>query len=61
LNSRVLDRTGQGGVLAERLDLDLDDAFTQLRNSARSHNRRLSDLAQAIVNGTEQLRPVPPC
>ena len=35
--------------------LDLADAFTLLRNGARSHNRRLSDLAQAIVDGTEQI------
>jgi GAF domain-containing protein len=56
LNSRVLIEQAKG-VLAERLQVDLADAFTMLRGSARSHNRRLSDLAQAIVDGTEQLRP----
>jgi GAF domain-containing protein len=54
LSSRVLIEQAKG-VLAERLHLHLDDAFTLLRSSARSHNRRLSDLAQAIVDGTEQL------
>jgi GAF domain-containing protein len=56
LNSRVLIEQAKG-VLAERLHVDLADAFTMLRNGARSHNRRLSDLAQAIVDGTEQLPP----
>jgi AmiR/NasT family two-component response regulator len=56
LNSRVLIEQAKG-VLAERLHVDLADAFTLLRGSARSHNRRLSDLAQAIVDGTEQLPP----
>jgi hypothetical protein len=31
------------------------DAFMLLRDAARSHNRRLSDLARAIVDGTEQI------
>jgi AmiR/NasT family two-component response regulator len=56
LNSRVLIEQAKG-VLAERLHVDLADAFTMLRSSARNHNRRLSDLAQAIVDGTEQLPP----
>jgi transcriptional regulator with GAF, ATPase, and Fis domain len=56
LNSRVLIEQAKG-VLAERLHLDLADAFTLLRGSARSHNRRLSELAQAIVDGTEQIPP----
>lgn len=56
LNSRILIEQAKG-VLAERLHVDLADAFTMLRGSARSHNRRLSDLAQAVVDGTEQLPP----
>ena len=35
--------------------MDVADAFTVLRNGARSHNRRLAELAQAIVDGTEQI------
>jgi AmiR/NasT family two-component response regulator len=53
LNSRILIEQAKG-VLAERLHVDMADAFTLLRNGARSHNRRLSDLAQAIVDGSEQ-------
>jgi len=56
LNSRILIEQAKG-VLAERLHLSLHEAFALLRSGARSHNRRLSDLAQAIVDGTEQLPP----
>jgi len=56
LNSRVLIEQAKG-VLAERLHLDVDKAFTMLRSGARNHNRRLSELAQAIVDGSEQLPP----
>jgi GAF domain-containing protein len=56
LNSRILIEQAKG-VLAERLRLDVADAFTLLRNGARSRNRRLSDLAQAIVDGSEQISP----
>jgi len=56
LNSRVLIEQAKG-VLAERLHLDVADAFTLLRNSARSRNRRLSELAQAVVDGSEQIPP----
>ncbi|MFV2103885.1 GAF and ANTAR domain-containing protein [Micromonospora sp. LOL_024] len=54
LDSRVLIEQAKG-VLAERLRVDVGEAFTLLRNGARSRNRRLSDLARAVVNGTEQL------
>ena len=43
------------GKLAERLEVDMDQAFTLLRNRARASNRRLSDLARAFVDGTEPL------
>lgn len=56
LESRVLIEQAKG-VLAERLHLDMDEAFTLLRGYARNHNRRLSDLAQAVVNGTDQIPP----
>jgi len=56
LNSRVLIEQAKG-ILAERLHLDVADAFALLRRDARNHNRRLSDLAQAIVDGTEQIPP----
>jgi AmiR/NasT family two-component response regulator len=56
LNSRVLIEQAKG-ILAERLHLDVDDAFTLLRTEARNHNRRLSDLAQAIIDGSEEIPP----
>jgi GAF domain-containing protein len=54
LNSRVLIEQAKG-VLAERLHVDVADAFTLLRQGARSHNRSLSALAQSVVDGTEQV------
>ena len=56
LNSRVLIEQAKG-MVAERLHLDMAEAFVLLRGTARSHNRRLSDLATAIVKGSEQIRP----
>ncbi|HZR51914.1 MAG TPA: ANTAR domain-containing protein, partial [Streptosporangiaceae bacterium] len=43
------------GKLAERLGVDMDQAFSLLRDFARARNRRLSELAQAFVDGTETL------
>ncbi|GAB3843879.1 GAF and ANTAR domain-containing protein [Dactylosporangium cerinum] len=54
LNSRVLIEQAKG-ILAERLQLDLDQAFALLRRAARTRNRRLSELAQSVVDGTENL------
>jgi transcriptional regulator with GAF, ATPase, and Fis domain len=54
LNSRVIIEQAKG-KLAERLGLDMDQAFNLLRESARTQNRRLSDLAQAFVSGTDAL------
>jgi GAF domain-containing protein len=56
LNSRILIEQAKG-VLAERLRLPMDQAFTVLRNGARRNNRRLSELAQAIVDGSERIPP----
>jgi transcriptional regulator with GAF, ATPase, and Fis domain len=52
LNSRVLIEQAKG-VIAERRHLDMDDSFVLLRGSARARNRRLSDLARAVVDGSE--------
>jgi transcriptional regulator with GAF, ATPase, and Fis domain len=54
LNSRVIIEQAKG-KLAERLGLDMDHAFNLLRDYARTSNRRLSDLAQAFVDGTDAL------
>jgi len=58
LNSRILIEQAKG-VLAERYHLDVADAFALLRDGARSRKRRLSELAQAIVDGTELLPRTP--
>ena len=58
LNSRVLIEQAKG-VLAERLNVDMDQAFTTLRGHARTHNRKLSDLARAVIAGTEHLTAAP--
>jgi transcriptional regulator with GAF, ATPase, and Fis domain len=54
LNSRVVIEQAKG-KLAERLDIDMEQAFTALRGYARAHQQRLSDVALAFVNGTEPL------
>jgi AmiR/NasT family two-component response regulator len=56
LNSRILIEQAKG-ILAERLHLDMAEAFKLLRTDARNHNRRLSELAQAVVDGSEQTPP----
>ncbi|MDT5031842.1 MAG: hypothetical protein QOC94_2013 [Actinoplanes sp.] len=58
LNSRILIEQAKG-LLAERLQVSVAEAFGILRSSARSRNRRLSDLARALVEGVEQLPPHP--
>jgi transcriptional regulator with GAF, ATPase, and Fis domain len=54
LNSRVIIEQAKG-VIAERRQLDMDQSFTLLRSTARTTNRRLSDLARAVVDRSETL------
>jgi GAF domain-containing protein len=54
LNSRVMIEQAKG-KLAERLGLDMDQAFSVLRSYARSRNQRLSDLSRAFVDGTQTI------
>jgi transcriptional regulator with GAF, ATPase, and Fis domain len=54
LNSRIVIEQAKG-VIAERRHLDMDQSFTLLRSTARTNNRRLSDLARAVVDGSETL------
>ncbi|HZN73718.1 MAG TPA: GAF and ANTAR domain-containing protein [Micromonosporaceae bacterium] len=54
LNSRVVIEQAKG-VIAERRHLDMDQSFTLLRSTARTNNRQLSDLARAVVDGSETL------
>jgi AmiR/NasT family two-component response regulator len=50
------------GILMERHSIDEDNAFQMLRGESRAANRRLIDLAHAVVDGHRLLprRPEPP-
>ena len=54
LNRRVVIEQAKG-VIAEREHVDMEGAFAALRQHARDHNLRLSDVAAAVVTGS--LRP----
>jgi transcriptional regulator with GAF, ATPase, and Fis domain len=54
LNSRVVIEQAKG-VVAERHHLDMEQSFSLLRGTARTGNRRLSELARAVVDGSEVL------
>ena len=54
LNSRVVIEQAKG-KLAERLGLDMDQAFNVLRDSARSRNLRLSELARGFIDGSQTI------
>jgi GAF domain-containing protein len=51
LTSRIAIEQAKG-VISERAGIDLAEAFTRLRAYARNTNQRLTDVAQATVNGT---------
>jgi AmiR/NasT family two-component response regulator len=40
------------GIISERAGIQLDEAFSRLRTYARNHNLRLTDVAQAAIDGT---------
>ena len=54
LNSRVAIEQAKG-VLAERLGLDMGQAFELLRGQARIQNRRLAELAGTVASGSENV------
>ena len=56
LDSRIVIEQAKG-VLAERHGVSVNVAFDLLRASARSRQRKLHDLAQAVVDGRERLDP----
>jgi transcriptional regulator with GAF, ATPase, and Fis domain len=58
LHSRIVIEQAKG-VIAERHKVDPGQAFALLRQASRANNRRLAELAQAIVDGSEQLPPGP--
>ncbi|MFC6016325.1 ANTAR domain-containing protein [Plantactinospora solaniradicis] len=51
LNSRIVIEQAKG-VVAERRKIDVDQSFILLRSAARTSNRRLSELARAVVEGS---------
>jgi GAF domain-containing protein len=51
LTSRVVIEQAKG-VISERTGVALDGAFSRLRTYARNHNLRLTDVAQAAIDGT---------
>lgn len=54
LESRVVIEQAKG-IVAARSDEDVHQAFERLRTYARSHNRKLHDVARDVVEGTVQL------
>jgi GAF domain-containing protein len=63
LNSRITIEQAKG-MVSERLSLNMEQAFTALRNHARNRNLRLVDVASDVTNGSlapDALdRPSPP-
>jgi GAF domain-containing protein len=51
LESRIAIEQAKG-VIAERLNVGMDEAFERLRRYARSRRRRLSEVAEEVVAGT---------
>jgi serine phosphatase RsbU (regulator of sigma subunit)/GAF domain-containing protein len=50
LNSRIVIEQAKG-IVAEQLGLEMDQAFSALRNHARAHKLRLIDLAHDVITG----------
>ena len=51
LNSRIVIEQAKG-MVAEREGLNMEEAFSALRDHARSHNLRLVDVAHDVIGGT---------
>jgi transcriptional regulator with GAF, ATPase, and Fis domain len=56
LNSRIVIEQAKG-VLAERLEVGIDQAFATLRAYARDHNLRLAAVARSVTEGTLDIQP----
>jgi GAF domain-containing protein len=50
LESRIVIEQAKG-IVAERAQMPVDEAFAVLRSHARNNNRRLADLARDVING----------
>ena len=55
LNSRVIIEQAKGAV-AQARGISVDDAFTVIRGYARKYNRRLTEVAHAVVTDPDTLR-----
>jgi len=51
LTSRIVIEQAKG-IISERLDLDMEAAFSALRSFTRRQNLRLADVARGVVEGT---------
>jgi GAF domain-containing protein len=51
LTSRIAIEQAKG-ILAERAEVDMHEAFARLRRYSRDHNRQLSVVATELINGT---------
>lgn len=56
LDSRVVIERATG-ILTERYGMELQEAFETIRQYARSHNRKLREVCQEIVDGGDPVRP----
>jgi len=51
LNSRIRIEQAKG-IIAERANLEIDDAFEVLRHYARSHQAPITQIASSVIDGT---------
>jgi GAF domain-containing protein len=51
LNSRIVIEQAKG-MVAQRQGLNMEQAFSALRTHARNHNRRLVEVAEAVISGS---------
>jgi GAF domain-containing protein len=58
LNSQVVIEQAKG-MLAERVDVDMDEAFQLLRRLARDNNQQLTDVARHLINTPIAYLPQP--
>lgn len=59
LTSRIVIEQAKGAI-AERMQVDMDEAFAILRAHARKHNLPLSELARAVAQGANLKSPNDP-
>ena len=59
LVSRIIIEQAKGKI-SETAGMDMDSSFQRLRNHARNHNLRLTQVAQAVAEGTMPVRSLDP-